>query len=423
MPTTTSGRSRRKRAMSVRRSDRRRGRCVSTSKRPMTPSSSEETQASHPAATILGPAMPNTWTFGARSRSAAISAAPSVSPDASPATTPTRTAGALPDQAAFGAPDEFHERCDFGLRLAELGQARDGFGQQQVRAVQHAKGVLDVANLIRREAATREPHGVHGSRLRRIAGHHHVRRYVARDDGATRNECMRADFAELVDRRHSTDGDPITDLNVAAERCAVGEHEVAADHAVVGDVRIRHEEIVVADRRDALVVRRAAVDRARLTEDVAVTDLEARWLALVLLVLRRIAERGELMDAVFRAHARRPVDDHVRADDRARPDHDIRPDDGERTHGDIGRELRFRRHDGTRIDHDAPAAGPVPLFSRWPLSGATIISACATSLSSTRATVENFQMPLNARSSVAVRTSWSPGSTGFRKRALSMPTK
>ena len=52
-----------------------------------------------------------------------------------------------------------------------------------------------------------------------------------------------------------------------------------ADHAVVRDVRVGHEQVVVADARDALVVRRAAIDGAALAEHVAVADLEPRRLA------------------------------------------------------------------------------------------------------------------------------------------------
>ena len=47
----------------------------------------------------------------------------------------------------------------------------------------------------------------------------------------------------------------------------------------------------------------AAVDGGELAEHVAVADLEARRLALVLLVLRRVADRGELEDLVVRADA------------------------------------------------------------------------------------------------------------------------
>ena len=56
-------------------------------------------------------------------------------------------------------------------------------------------------------------------------------------------------------------------------------------------------------------------------------------------------------------------------------------------------------------------------------SGATIIVAEVATAPSTSATVSNFQMPRMARSSVALRTSRSPGTTGRLKRALSMPTK
>ena len=57
-----------------------------------------------------------------------------------------------------------------------------------------------------------------------------------------------------------------------------------------------------------------------------------------------------------------------------------RTDHAEGTHGDIRRQLRLRRHDGMGIDHFA-------------VSGATMISAWATSLSPISAAVEKRQMP------------------------------
>ena len=58
-----------------------------------------------------------------------------------------------------------------------------------------------------------------------------------------------------------------------------------------------------------------------------------------------------------------------------------------------------------------------------PVSGATIISAFATSTSPTSAAVGEAPDSLERALELAVRISWSPGSTGLRKRALSMPTK
>ena len=68
----------------------------------------------------------------------------------------------------------------------------------------------------------------------------------------------------------------------------------------------------------------AAIDGAELAEHVAVADLEPRGLALVLVVLRRIADGRELEDLVARAHAGGAVDDRVRADQVPGADHHVR---------------------------------------------------------------------------------------------------
>ena len=71
-----------------------------------------------------------------------------------------------------------------------------------------------------------------------------------------------------------------------------------AERAVVRDVRVGHEQIVIADARHALIADGAAVDGAELADHVAIADLQARRLAGVFLVLRRLADRGELEDLV-----------------------------------------------------------------------------------------------------------------------------
>ena len=60
--------------------------------------------------------------------------------------------------------DEVDERSDFGVRLRQLLQARDRLGELQLRAVQDAVGVADVADLLLAEAATLEAFGVDGVR-------------------------------------------------------------------------------------------------------------------------------------------------------------------------------------------------------------------------------------------------------------------
>src|SRR5262249_45025137 len=108
--------------------------------------------------------------------------------------------------------------------------------------------------------------------------------------------------------------------------------------------------------------------------------------------LGRVPDGGELEELIVGADPRGPFDDNVRADNAAGTDLHLRADDAEGTHGHVRGELRLRRYQSVRIDH-------------LPVSGATIISSWATSVSPTSAAVEKRQMPFRARSTCAVSTS------------------
>ena len=243
---------------------------------------------------------------------------------------------------------------------------------------------------------------------------HDVRRDIAGDGGVVADEGMRADLAELVHARETREDHVVPDLDMPRQRREIGEHAVITDHAVVRHMRRGHEEVVVTDLRHTLVVGGAAVDGDVLAEHVAVADLQPRRLASVFFVLRRIADRGELEHAVACTEPGPTRDHGMRSDDAAWPKLHIGPDHREGTDLHIGRELRALRHHRAWIDAHGAAL---------PVSGATMSEAEATSASPTRATALNFQMPRICRCRVAVRISWSPGSTGRRKRASSIPTK
>jgi hypothetical protein len=127
----------------------------STSASPMTDSSSARYHGSHPAAIILGPAMPTNRASGTRAFNASMRPAPSVSPDASPAASATVSgrvhgisgrARACHRAAMRGTARPRligHELLEHGDRLVEL----------QRLAEHDAIGLADVADLRRREAA------------------------------------------------------------------------------------------------------------------------------------------------------------------------------------------------------------------------------------------------------------------------------
>ena len=118
-------------------------------------------------------------------------------------------------------------------------------------------------------------------------------------------------------------------------------------------------------------------------------------------------------DAVAPADAHAPVDHHVGADPAALPDLGIRADDRIRADLDVVGEPRARMHQRARMDAPGHASAG-RIASRMVASAATSVP--------TRATHENLPMPRSMRSTLTSSSSWSPGITGFLKRALSMPT-
>ncbi len=81
-------------------------------------------------------------------------------------------------------------------------------------------------------------------------------------------------------------------------------------------------------------VPRLIVTNSRIRLSIA--DHEQTLLALIFLVLRVAADRGELGDAVVAADARRPLDHHMRPDLRTRADLDVGADHAVGADADVG---------------------------------------------------------------------------------------
>src|SRR6185437_10938543 len=197
------------------------------------------------------------------------------------------------DDTAGRAANEVDEPAQLRPLRGRWLEPRERLAELQVAAIDQTVGLADAADLLLGEPPSLEALGVDRMWNGVIARHHDIRRHIAGDDRAARQEGVRADLAMLMHRRKTAENDPVADLDMTGEGDAIGEHRVASHDAVVRDVRVSHEEIVVADMGDGPVVDRAAVHRAAFAKDVAVTDLEAGRLAAIFLVLRRIAERSE----------------------------------------------------------------------------------------------------------------------------------
>src|SRR5438552_1225116 len=143
-------------------------------------------------------------------------------------------------------------------------------------------------------------------------------------------------------------------------------------------------------------------------------DLDVGLGAGVLEVLRRSADHGAVVDAAAAPHARPPRDERVAADARPLADPHVRTHDraglDHHPRAQLGRGVHERRG----MDRDSHGRlGTIVASS----------SASATSWSSTNACPRIFDVPALILSSVSRKRSWSPGTTGRRKRAPSMPMK
>src|SRR5207253_5760773 len=109
----------------------------------------------------------------------------------------------------------------------------------------------------------------------------HERRDVLGGRRQAAEQGQPADADELVYGAVAGEVDVVLQDAVAAEQGAVGQDAAVADLAVVGDVAAGHEEVAAADARGPRLGG-AAVDGDVLAEDVAVADLEAGRLVVVL---------------------------------------------------------------------------------------------------------------------------------------------
>src|SRR5471032_1662390 len=371
--------------------------------------------------------MPWMRASGSCGRNPDSSRAASTSPDGSPATTAIETGLAMSADDATGRriEEQAHVADLLGRRRRGLlfGEQRGlGLFQRQAGTVDQLVGGADAVDLLAREAAPLQALDVDAVGLRRIAVQEHERRHVLRQAGAHADEGVRADLAELVHIGEAAHDDPVADFDVAGQLRVVREDRVAADLAVVRQVDVGRDPVVVAEPRHADVLHGAGVEGAEFADRVAVADFQTGRLAVPFLVLRRGADRRELEELVVAADGRVAFDDHVRADHRAGGYGHVRADDRIRADFNAGVELRLRVDDGGGMyrRHDYFPAG-------WLASSALLMvhikSASTATLPSTLPTALYFQMPRETRRISTFITSWSPGSTGRLKRALSMPTK
>ena len=151
-----------------------------------------------------------------------------------------------PHHAAFGSFDEVDEVLHVRAGCVAGGfEGADGVGEVAVFFEEEFfVSCLDGEDVIFGKAAALQAHEVDAAGGGGIAIDNHEGRDVLDDLGATPNDGVRAEAAELVCCSQAGDDDVVLDDDVAGEADGVGKDDVIAELAIVGDVRITEQQVV-----------------------------------------------------------------------------------------------------------------------------------------------------------------------------------
>ena len=169
--------------------------------------------------------------------------------------------------------------------------------------------------------------------------------------GKDTSQGVGANAAILVNRSEPPEHRPVTDMYVSGQCRVVGEHGMVPDCAVVCDMDICHDPVVVAHAGLAGVLHGTPIDGAVFANRIAVSDVQLRGFAGVLLVLRIVADGCELKDVVVLADDAGPLQHHVGLDSRAPADLHIRSDNAVWTDRHVRVKTCTCRNHGARVDH------------------------------------------------------------------------
>ena len=206
---------------------------------------------------------------------------------------------------------------------------------------------------------------------------------------------MRAQAHKLVNHREAAQNHPVAHMHMAGELRVVGENSVVAHHTVMRQVHVGHDPVVIAHARHTGIAGRADVERAKLTNGIAVANDQLAGLTRVLFVLRDCADGVELKDLIVAPDGGVAFENAVRAYGRAGTDAHVRPDDGVRTNADRAVQLCAGIHQRCGMDDSH-----LSLLNQGSVRMVHMSSASQAMCSPTRAVPLNLKIPDFMRSSV-----------------------
>src|SRR5215217_2089891 len=161
---------------------------------------------------------------------------------------------------------------------------------------------------------------------------------------------MGADTGKLVDDAGATKDHIVTDMAVTGDADVIGHDDVVADDRVVRNMSAGHDQAIIADLGQHSTAFGPRIDGDRFADGAALADHEARRLAVILEILRPMADGRERIDLRSGTDLGMPIDGHVRNQFDIVMQHDIIADNAERADLDAVTKASARTDYGSRVD-------------------------------------------------------------------------
>src|SRR5215213_3490082 len=249
--------------------------------------------------------------------------------------------------------------------------------------------------------------------MRPVAHGHAIGNEIVLQARHATDEGMGANTGELDDGRTAAEDDEVAHRDMACQHHVVGENAVVADLGVVTHMGVGQEGTAVTDDRAQTTAFGTGVHGHAFADHAISADLKRRGFALVLEILRDMADVGEGKNPRPWADRRPPGQSHMAHEVTTLAQRDLGTDGAEGTDFHTRADLRAIIDDGGRMNHSF----------HYSSTSMALTSASQTSVPSTFASPLYHHMLRRLFSLRMWNSTLSPGSTGLRNFTLSIVIK
>ncbi len=318
------------------------------------------------------------------------------------------------DEPTTALLDEFQDRLDFRRRLQLLPDNRHRLTQVMTRAVNKFVSLHDPAPHFCWKTAASQAHNIQAAKPEGFPGSHDIRRHILHYPKAAAYKGMGTHTTELVYGCATPYESVLVDLREAPQLHHIRQYHVIIDPAVMPDMDIRHQVYLGTD--DGPFITNSPMNRHVFPQDGSITHGGWCITSLKFQVLGQPANHRAVKYPAISPQGSALQDLGVSHDLGSLTHNGAAFNDGQGADFYVGSQLGIGINNGGGMN-----MGGNVYSSRSAIMA--IISASAASSPSTRALPAILQVFRRSFSSSTSRMSWSPGTTGRRKRTLSIAVK